>query len=288
MKEKQFIYLVYWDGFAHSTYLYGSKVYFEQNRYVHYENEMMPPGTVIKKWYSEVNYQAQRTEPQLPVLEVGESYEFRTFLNVTPSKGVKLRIRFFNQQNESLGEQILEEKVEKVFVPPRMYRYELDLIHTGARKLEFHHIEIQKSTEAKKNRRKEGEGSHLNVLVLEPKGRCYELPDGKLLKRFHNLYITTADALEAFELGDGELDTMVDELPEGKLRVIGYGAVSDRVAYQYVRYVGKGAKAYVYQDDGFTAGRHLVIYGKKDSDTHENTLWESLVGREERLDEILL
>ena len=287
MKEKQFIYLVYWDSFAQDTYLYGSTVYFEENRYVHYENEMMPPGTVIKKWYSEVNYQAKRVEPQLPVLEVGETYEFRSFLNVTPDKGVKLRVRFYNQQNEEMGVQILEEKVEKVFVPPRTYRYELELIHTGARRMEFHHIEIQKSTEAKKNRRKEG-GEHLNVLALEPKGRCCEIPDSKLLKRFGNLYITTADALEAFELGDGKLDSLVDDLPEGSVRVIGYGDVSDRAAYQYARYVGKDTRAYVYRDGGFIQGRHLVIYGKKETEASKTQLWESLISPDERLAEVVM
>lgn len=287
MKEKQFIYLVYWDSFAQDTYLYGSTVYFEENRYVHYENEMMPPGTVIKKWYSEVNYQAKRVEPQLPVLEVGETYEFRSFLNVTPDKGVKLRVRFYNQQNEEMGVQILEEKVEKVFVPPRTYRYELELIHTGARKMDFHHIEIQKSTEAKKNRRKEG-GEHLNVLALEPKGRCCEIPDSKLLKRFGNLYITTADALEAFELGDGKLDSLVDDLPEGSVRVIGYGDVSDRAAYQYARYVGKDTRAYVYRDGGFIQGRHLVIYGKKETEASKTQLWESLISPDERLAEVVM
>lgn len=287
MKEKQFIYLVYWDSFAQDTYLYGSTVYFEENRYVHYENEMMPPGTVIKKWYSEVNYQAKRVEPQLPVLEVGETYEFRSFLNVTPDKGVKLRVRFYNQQNEEMGVQILEEKVEKVFVPPRTYRYELELIHTGARRMEFHHIEIQKSTEAKKNRRKEG-GEHLNVLALEPKGRCCEIPDSKILKRFGNLYITTADALEAFELGDGKLDSLVDDLPEGSVRVIGYGDVSDRAAYQYARYVGKDTRAYVYRDGGFIQGRHLVIYGKKETEASKTQLWESLISPDERLAEVVM
>ena len=287
MKEKQFIYLVYWDSFAQDTYLYGSTVYFEENRYVHYENEMMPPGTVIKKWYSEVNYQAKRVEPQLPVLEVGETYEFRSFLNVTPDKGVKLRVRFYNQQNEEMGVQILEEKVEKVFVPPRTYRYELELIHTGARRMDFHHIEIQKSTEAKKNRRKEG-GEHLNVLALEPKGRCCEIPDNKLLKRFGNLYITTADALEAFELGDGKLDSLVDDLPEGSVRVIGYGDVSDRAAYQYARYVGKDTRAYVYRDGGFIQGRHLVIYGKKETEASKTQLWESLISPDERLAEVVM
>jgi accessory secretory protein Asp3 len=287
MKEKQFIYLVYWDSFAQDTYLYGSTVYFEENRYVHYENEMMPPGTVIKKWYSEVNYQAKRVEPQLPVLEVGETYEFRSFLNVTPDKGVKLRVRFYNQQNEEMGVQILEEKVEKVFVPPRTYRYELELIHTGARRMDFHHIEIQKSTEAKKNRRKEG-GEHLNVLALEPKGRCCEIPDSKLLKRFGNLYITTADALEAFELGDGKLDSLVDDLPEGSVRVIGYGDVSDRAAYQYARYVGKDTRAYVYRDGGFIQGRHLVIYGKKETEASKTQLWESLISPDERLAEVVM
>ena len=54
---------IFWNEHASDTYLYGAKLQFHKKDDVEYENLLMPPGTIIKKWYSKTNYQAQRIEP---------------------------------------------------------------------------------------------------------------------------------------------------------------------------------------------------------------------------------
>lgn len=48
---------VVWNEDTFGTYLYGSKIWFHSREDIEFENELMPPGTVIKEWYSKVNYQ---------------------------------------------------------------------------------------------------------------------------------------------------------------------------------------------------------------------------------------
>ena len=43
---------VVWNEGTFGTYLYGSKIWFHSREDIEFENELMPPGTVIKEWYS--------------------------------------------------------------------------------------------------------------------------------------------------------------------------------------------------------------------------------------------
>ena len=43
---------VVWNEDTFGTYLYGSKIWFHSRDDIEFENELMPPGTVIKEWYS--------------------------------------------------------------------------------------------------------------------------------------------------------------------------------------------------------------------------------------------
>lgn len=45
---------VVWNEDTFGTYLYGSKIWFHSREDIEFENELMPPGTVIKEWYSKV------------------------------------------------------------------------------------------------------------------------------------------------------------------------------------------------------------------------------------------
>ena len=43
---------VVWNEETFGTYLYGSKIWFHSREDIEFENELMPPGTIIKEWYS--------------------------------------------------------------------------------------------------------------------------------------------------------------------------------------------------------------------------------------------
>lgn len=44
--------VIYWNEYSADTYLYGSEITYHKRDDVEYDNAMMPPGTVIKEWYS--------------------------------------------------------------------------------------------------------------------------------------------------------------------------------------------------------------------------------------------
>lgn len=58
---------VYWEEFMSDSYGYGSEVEFNKDKSVRYSNRLMPPGTVVHRWYSKTNYQMHRLEPTLPL-----------------------------------------------------------------------------------------------------------------------------------------------------------------------------------------------------------------------------
>ena len=77
--------IIYWNEYSADTYLYGSEVTYHAKDDVEFKNPMMPPGTVIKQWYSKTNYQAQRIEPALPMID-GES-DYRLIANIDSPPG---------------------------------------------------------------------------------------------------------------------------------------------------------------------------------------------------------
>ena len=60
---------IYWNEYAKDAFIYGSEIIFHAKDDIEYKNELMPPGTVIKKWFSKVNYQMMRIKPSLPMID---------------------------------------------------------------------------------------------------------------------------------------------------------------------------------------------------------------------------
>ena len=59
---------IYWNEHSSDTYLYGSEIWYHGKHDVEFRNKLMPPGTVIKQWYSRTYSQLQRIEPALPMI----------------------------------------------------------------------------------------------------------------------------------------------------------------------------------------------------------------------------
>ena len=71
---------IYWNEYSADTYLYGSEIIYHKKDDVEYRNLLMPPGTIIKQWYSKTNFQMQKIEPALPIID-GES-EYQITINI--------------------------------------------------------------------------------------------------------------------------------------------------------------------------------------------------------------
>ena len=138
---------VYWSEYASDTYLYGSEIVFHKKDDVEFTNLLMPPGTVIKQWYSKTNFQMQKIEPTLPMID-GES-RYRIIINADVLDGEIClgRLVFYDRYEMEAGNMILRDKVTEFRCPLKTYSYRLQLINGGVTKLHFHSIEIQELTD---------------------------------------------------------------------------------------------------------------------------------------------
>lgn len=135
--------IIYWNEYAEDTYLYGSKVTFHKKDDVEFENVLMPPGTVIKQWYSKTNFQVQKIEPTLPIID-GEGV-YQITLNIdTEGAGTCLgRLVYYDRYGVEADSFILRDKETVFQCPLKTYSYRLQLINGGVTKIHFHSIVIQ-------------------------------------------------------------------------------------------------------------------------------------------------
>ena len=90
---------VRWKEFLSDSYVYGSKIEFNEDGSVSYKNRLMPPGTVIHTWYSMTNFQGNRIEPSLPLIDGERAYSIAVNIDYhnSESEALMLRIIFFVQ-----------------------------------------------------------------------------------------------------------------------------------------------------------------------------------------------
>ena len=85
---------IYWNEYSSDTYLYGSEIWYHGKNDVEFQNSLMPPGTVIKQWYSRTNYQMQRMEPSLPMIDGEGGYRVTVDIDCPPAQVLFLLIGF--------------------------------------------------------------------------------------------------------------------------------------------------------------------------------------------------
>ena len=135
--------IVYWSEYASDTYLYGSKITFHKKDDVEFENLLMPPGTIIKQWYSQTNFQIQKIEPTLPIID-GEG-EYQITINIDTPKGESCigRLVYYDRYGVEAGTLTLRDKETIFRCPLKTYSYRLQLINSGVTKFHFHSVVIQ-------------------------------------------------------------------------------------------------------------------------------------------------
>ncbi|MDY3991221.1 MAG: accessory Sec system protein Asp3 [Lachnospiraceae bacterium] len=138
---------VSWDEYASDTYLYGAQIEFISGNDVFYQNELMPPGTAIKTWYSMVNFQAKRIEPALPIIDGEGSYHISADIDCDVEGGIFLRLVFLGKNGDEAGSLVVEEDEMDFRCPLKTYSYEVQLICAGAHSLHFHSFTISERTD---------------------------------------------------------------------------------------------------------------------------------------------
>ncbi|MCI1998272.1 accessory Sec system protein Asp3 [Olsenella porci] len=142
MPEQEGSWTVYWDEYASGVYLYGSELEFHARDDVEFRNDLMPAGTVIKSWYSMVNYQGRRVEPSLPIIDGEGSYHVSLDIDCDVPQGIFLRFVFLGKNGEEAGSLVMDQPEMDLKCPLKTYSYEAQLICAGAHAFHFHSFTI--------------------------------------------------------------------------------------------------------------------------------------------------
>lgn len=135
--------IIYWNEYSAHTYLHGSKIRYHKKDDIEFVNLLMPPGTVIKQWYSKTNFQLDRIEPTLPIIDGEGEYQITLNIDVPEGEYYLARLVFYDKYEVEAGQIILRDKVTIFRCPLKTYSYRLQLINGGMTKLNFHSIVIQ-------------------------------------------------------------------------------------------------------------------------------------------------
>lgn len=138
---------IYWNEYAKDAYLYGTELAFHAKDDIEFKNELMPPGTVIKRWFSKVNYQMMRIEPALPMIDGEGRYRICLDASAEPYNGLILKIIFYDRYDSEAGSQIIRDGEADFQCPLKTFSYEVQLINGGVTHFHFHSIMITELTD---------------------------------------------------------------------------------------------------------------------------------------------
>lgn len=141
--------VLHWKNYLSDNYAYGSEVRFMEDGKVHYRNELIPPGTVLHTWYSKTNFQADRIEPSLPLIDGESAYELKVNIEYVSEKnaGIMFRVVFFDRYDKEFDSYVLRND-ENCFKPPiTMYSFRIEMICAGCREFIFDSIVLREISE---------------------------------------------------------------------------------------------------------------------------------------------
>lgn len=134
---------IYWNEYASKTYTYGSTITFHRKNDVEFRNNLMPPGTVIKTWHSKTNYQRDRVEPSLPMIDGETEYQISANIDYPEGGSCMLRLVFFDKYEEEAGMLIVRGQNMKFRCPLKTFSYQMQLMNEGASAFHFHYVTIK-------------------------------------------------------------------------------------------------------------------------------------------------
>lgn len=138
---------IYWNEYGKYAYAYGTELRFLAKDDISFENRLMPPGTVIKRWFSKTNYQMMRIEPALPMIDGEGRYHIRLDADAEPEGGLLLQLVFFDRYDVGVGSQVIRGGEGDFQCPLRTFSYEVQLLNGGVQRFHFHSILMAEITD---------------------------------------------------------------------------------------------------------------------------------------------
>lgn len=135
--------IIFWNEYSSDTYLYGTEIFYHKKDKVEFKNYLMPPGTIIKQWYSKTNYQDQRIEPALPMIDGEGSYQITVNIDCPQNEAWLMLLVFYDRYEIKIGNIVIRDQVVRFKCPIKTYSYRLQLINGGMTHFCFHSVVIQ-------------------------------------------------------------------------------------------------------------------------------------------------
>ncbi len=139
---------IYWNEYTSDVYLHGTRIYPHAFDHVEFHNDLMPPGTVIKTWYSKVNFQRQKIEPALPMIDGESKYRIHVDMETEGQGSCLVRLVFYDRYETEAGSLIVRDTHMDFQCPLKTYSYQMQLINGGITALHYHYITIEELDES--------------------------------------------------------------------------------------------------------------------------------------------
>ncbi len=125
--------VIRWKEYLKDTYCYGSRIEFREDKSVVFINRLMPPGTVIHSWYSSTNFQRDKIEPSLPLIDGEGAYSITLNVDYSSDKSapIILRIIFFDRYGAEADSIIIRNRIAFFKPSIKTYSYKIELINGG-------------------------------------------------------------------------------------------------------------------------------------------------------------
>ena len=100
-----------------------------------------------KKWKKIKNFQEDKIEPALPIIDGEGDYELIANIEVDKVYSIIIQLVFFNRYGDEVGSEIISDLRGQFRCPLSTYSYELQLINGGVTEFVFHSIVIKEVSE---------------------------------------------------------------------------------------------------------------------------------------------
>ena len=89
------------------------------------------------------NYQANRIEPALPIIDGESHYHIKIDVETPDGKGCLVRLVFLDRYEREAGDFTIREKEADFSCPLKTYSYKMQLINGGMTEFTYHSITIE-------------------------------------------------------------------------------------------------------------------------------------------------
>ncbi len=132
----------YWDSLKPADYLFGVD-YDIYDKEISFKNNLMPPSLVIHEWLSKQNYQASRSQVELPLLKKGSTYRLGYKGVVVPEDRLYLQVAFFNRMDEELSVETIKSSSGTFTYPQAAHYYAIRLVNAGLTDINFQYMYLE-------------------------------------------------------------------------------------------------------------------------------------------------